>query len=130
MEAAQPAELVSTSYALRAAERVRGLRSGMAARPRTRLARAVLRYGFAVACVVVAVVARIVLLPVTGVGAPYVLFFSAVLAASYFAGRGPGLVASVLAASFAGRFLAYDAGYPLREAAAQGVLFVLETSFV
>jgi signal transduction histidine kinase len=130
MDAARPAELLSTSRALRVAQRVRGLRDGIATRPRTRLAGGALRYGFAVACVVAAFGARLILVPATGVGAPYVLFFSAVLAASYFAGRGPGLVASLLAAAFAARFLAYEAGYSAREAILQGALFVLETSFV
>lgn len=130
MDAARTVDVGSTSAALLVAERVRGVRDGIAARPRGRAAHAVLRYAFAVGAVALAALLRVALLPVTGTGAPYVLFFSAVLATAYFAGRGPGLFAAILSAPWAGFFLSFAAGYAAQEAAAQATLFVVETSIV
>ncbi|MGZ3319183.1 MAG: hypothetical protein ACXU95_18070, partial [Isosphaeraceae bacterium] len=51
----------------------------------------IVRYLFALATVAVALVIRILIVPLTGKGAPFVLFFAATLVTSLFAGVGPGL---------------------------------------
>jgi hypothetical protein len=56
---------------------------------------AVARYLFALGAVLIVLVLRVLLTPLTGTGAPFVLFFAAVLVTSLYAGAGPGLVALV-----------------------------------
>jgi PAS domain S-box-containing protein len=56
------------------------------------------RYGFAVVAVLVATVVRLAFNPVVGVHAPHVLFGLGVIAAAWFGGSGPGLVATTLSA--------------------------------
>ena len=64
--------------------------------PAARLARpAVVRYLVALGAVVTASALRVLLTPLTGTGAPFVLFFAAVLVTSLYVGTGPGLVALV-----------------------------------
>ena len=58
--------------------------------------RLVLRYLLAVALVGAAFGLKMLLEPVTGTGAPFVLFFGAVVAASLWAGPGPGICAALL----------------------------------
>jgi PAS domain S-box-containing protein len=57
---------------------------------------AVLRYLLAVVAVAAAFGLRIWLVPFTGTGAPFVLFFAAALTTSLFAGVGPAILAMVL----------------------------------
>jgi len=59
---------------------------------------AVLRYGFAVATIVVVIGVKAVLAPLVGEESPFLLFFFAVLTAAWIGGRGPGLLATGLAA--------------------------------
>ena len=61
---------------------------------------AVARYLVALGAVVAALALRLLLTPLTGRGAPFVLFFAAVLVTSLYVGAGPGLVA--LVASYLG----------------------------
>ena len=56
----------------------------------------VFRYLFVIAAVASAFVLRIWLIPLTGTGAPFVLFFAAVLVTSLFAGVGPAICAVLL----------------------------------
>jgi two-component system sensor kinase FixL len=66
---------------------------------------------------------RLLLVPITGTGAPYVVFFAAVLLASLYGGLGPGLLATALAAPLAAYVFVGRAGYSAAEAAAQALLF-------
>ena len=56
-----------------------------------------IQYGIALLAVAVAWLARILLTPVAGAEAPYLLFVPAVLVAAAFGGLGPGLLATALA---------------------------------
>src|SRR6266700_6813533 len=56
-----------------------------------------IQYGIALLAVAVAWLARILLFPVAGAEAPYLLFVPAVLVAAAFGGLGPGLLATALA---------------------------------
>ena len=56
---------------------------------------AVVRYLVALGAIVTAFALRILLAPLTGSGAPFVLFFAAVLITTLYVGTGPGLVALV-----------------------------------
>src|SRR4029453_17611003 len=56
-----------------------------------------IHYGIALVAVVVAWLARILLIPVAGAEAPYLLFVPAVLVAAAFGGLGPGLLATAFA---------------------------------
>jgi PAS domain S-box-containing protein len=67
--------------------------------PRT----ALLRYGFAILLTALAVLIRVPLVLVLGVGVPFILFFPAVTLSAWYGGLGPGLLAtglSTLAAAF------------------------------
>jgi hypothetical protein len=54
-----------------------------------------IRYLFAIATVAGAFVLRIWLVPFTGIGAPFVLFFAATLMTSLLVGTGPGICAVI-----------------------------------
>lgn len=84
------------------------------------------QYSAAVLIVAVAFVLRLLLLPVTGTGAPYVVFFAAVLVTSLYAGSGPGLLALALAAPLGAYVFVTRAGYPAMEAVGQAVLFIVD----
>ena len=56
----------------------------------------IFRYFFAIVMVGSMFALRIWLIPFTGTGAPFVLFFAAVLVTSLFAGVGPGICAALL----------------------------------
>ena len=68
---------------------------------------------------------RLWLVPLTGTGAPFVLFFAAVLATSLVGGVGPGIVAVVLSLPLAAYMFVVRAGYPLFQASFQSLLFSL-----
>ena len=95
-----------------------------------RRTRSVLRYLFAVLTVAAALGVRMLLRPWTGVGAPFVFFFSTVLVSSVFWGAGPGLLAGFIAASISAFLFVSQAGYTTTQAISQTVLFLLETSIV
>lgn len=69
---------------------------------------------------------RLLLLPLTGVGAPFVLFFAAVLVSSFLWGAGPGIVASFLSAPISAYLFVIQAHYSRSQALAQGIVFLLE----
>ena len=56
-----------------------------------------IQYGIALVAVAVAWLVRILLIPIAGAEAPYLLFVPAVLVAAAFGGLGPGLLATALA---------------------------------
>ncbi len=84
------------------------------------------RYLFAVAAVASAFAIRLWLIPFTGTGAPFVLFFAAVLVTSLAAGTGPGMCAIVLSVPLAAYTFVTRAGYPPFQAAFQGLLFAVD----
>jgi PAS domain S-box-containing protein len=88
------------------------------------------RYLFAIAAVATAFAVRIWLIPFTGTGAPFVLFFAAVLVTSLFAGVGPGTFAVLLSLPLAAYMFVTRAGYPLYQAAFQGLLFAIDGTIV
>ncbi len=75
---------------------------------------AVARYLVALGAVVTAFALRVLLTPLTGTGAPFVLFFAAVLVTSLYVGTGPGLVALVTSLPIAAYMFVVRAGYPVR----------------
>ncbi|HEX7793617.1 MAG TPA: PAS domain S-box protein [Vicinamibacterales bacterium] len=88
------------------------------------------RYVFAVGIVAVTFALRSWLIPFTGNGAPFVLFFAAVLTASLFAGVGPGICALLLSLPLAGYEFATRGGYPLFQVASQTLLFAAEGTLI
>jgi PAS domain S-box-containing protein len=87
---------------------------------------AVARYLAALGAVVTAFALRILLTPLTGTGAPFVLFFAAVLVTSLYLGTGPGLVALVTSLPIAAYMFVVRAGYPVHEAVFQGLLYAID----
>ncbi len=71
-------------------------RDGMKFRVNILFQNTIFRYLFAIAMVGSMFALRIWLIPFTGTGAPFVLFFAAVLVTSLFAGVGPGICATLL----------------------------------
>jgi PAS domain S-box-containing protein len=84
------------------------------------------RYAFAVAMVAAAFGLKKLLEPVTGTGAPFVLFFGAVLVSSLTCGRGPGIVATLLSVPLGAYEFVVRAGYPPSQAAYQALLFAVD----
>src|SRR6188768_598353 len=87
---------------------------------------AVARYLVALGAVVAALALRLLLTPLTGRGAPFVLFFAAVLVTSLYVGAGPGLVALVASLPIAAYVFVVRAGYPTHEAAFQALLYLID----
>ncbi|MBS1119037.1 MAG: sensor hybrid histidine kinase [Deltaproteobacteria bacterium] len=83
-------------------------------------------YLVAVLAVASALGIRMLLEPVTGVGAPWVVFFTAVVVASLFGGRGPGICATLLSAPLAAYFFVLPDRHTPSEAVAQAVLFTVD----
>src|SRR5262249_43544022 len=91
---------------------------------------ALVRYLFAALTVAAALGVRMLLVPWTGVGAPFVFFFATVLVSSFLWGSGPGLLAGIMSVSLAGFLFVYQAGYTVSQAVAQSILFLCETTIV
>src|SRR5688572_7228726 len=90
------------------------------------LRRVALRYALAVALVGVAFGVRMLLEPITGTGAPFVLFFGAVVAAALWAGPGPGICATLLSIPLGAYGFVVRAGYSGSQAATQAALFAAD----
>ena len=84
------------------------------------------RYAFGVVMVAVAFGLRKLLEPVTGTGAPFVLFFGAVVVTSLWAGPWPGVCATLLSALLGAYSFVVRAGYPPSQAAFQAALFSID----
>ena len=84
------------------------------------------RYAFGIAAVAVTFALRVWLIPWTGTGAPFVLFFAAVVATSLFAGVGPAMLAVLLSAPLAAYTFVVGAGYSTAQATVQSLLFVMD----
>src|SRR5215831_6865356 len=88
--------------------------------------RTIVRYLLATAAVLVTFGLRIPLIPLTGTGGPFVLFFAAVLVTCLFVGVGPGICAALLSLPLATYTLIVRGGYPLFQAAFESLLFAIE----
>jgi PAS domain S-box-containing protein len=87
--------------------------------------RTIVGYLFGIAAVGSAFVLRIWLIPLTGTGVPFVLFFAAVMVTSLVAGVGPGSCAVLLSMPLAA-YTFVRAGYPLIQASFQALLFAVD----
>jgi K+-sensing histidine kinase KdpD len=87
---------------------------------------AIFRYLFGIAAVASAFVLRIWLIPLTGTGAPFVLFFAAVLVTSLFAGVGPAICAVLLSMPLGAYTFVVGAGYSIVQASFQSLLFAVD----
>jgi PAS domain S-box-containing protein len=88
------------------------------------------RYGGALGCTAIAAAIRIALLPITGVGAPFVLFFGAVLLAGHLFGRGPGIICGLCSACAGTLLLNLGGHYTASQMGAQASLFFVEAIIV
>jgi PAS domain S-box-containing protein len=88
--------------------------------------RVVARYALAVVTVAAAFAAKSVLEPLTGTGAPFVLFFGAVAATSVWAGGGPGICATLLSLPLGAYVFVVRAGYTESQAITQASLFAFD----
>src|SRR6185369_7997595 len=86
----------------------------------------IVRYLFAIVMVASTFAFRIWLTPFTGTGAPFVLFFAAVLVTSMVAGIGPGICALLIGMPLAAYMFVTRAGYPPFQAASQALLFATD----
>jgi len=84
------------------------------------------RYFFAMATVAGTFVLTLWLIPFTGPGASFVLFFAAILVTSLVAGIGPGICAIALSVPLAAYTFVTRAGYPPLQAVVQGLLFAID----
>jgi signal transduction histidine kinase len=89
-----------------------------------------LRYLAAVLITLAALSLRFFLVPLTGTGAPFILFFGAVIISSLYGGIGPGLVTTLLSAPLAAYFFILQADYLPSQAFFQALLFVVESLLV
>jgi PAS domain S-box-containing protein len=88
--------------------------------------RVLLRYAFAAAMVLIALGVRMLLEPVTGTGAAFVLFFGAVVVTAVWAGPGPGLFATFLSLPLGATVFIMRAGYTEPQAVSQAALFTVD----
>ena len=101
-------------------------RDGMKVRVNSLFQDTLFRYLFGIAAVASAFAIRIWLIPLTGTGAPYVLFFAAVLATSLFAGVGPAICAVLLSMPLGAYTFVVAAGYSISQASFQSLLFAVD----
>ncbi|HEY9226556.1 MAG TPA: PAS domain S-box protein, partial [Gemmatimonadaceae bacterium] len=102
------------------------MRIGAYLRGDLRLESARARYGVAIAVLVAAFAVRLVLTPLTGWGAPFVLFFGATLVTSLLAGVGPAILSIVISLPIAAVLFVVHAGYPVYEAVFQSILYAFD----
>jgi PAS domain S-box-containing protein len=89
-----------------------------------------LRYLYATLAVAAALGVRVLLLPWTGYGAPFVLFFGAVVVSGFLWGVGPGILSGLVAGPIAAYLFVYQAGYTVSQAIAQSMVFLVEVTIV
>src|SRR6185436_18845990 len=92
---------------------------GMKSRVTILFQNTIFRYLFGIAAPAGAIALRIWLIPLTGTGAPYVLFFAAVLATSLFAGVGPAICTLVLSMPLGAYTSVVGADYSIAQASFQ-----------
>jgi PAS domain S-box-containing protein len=86
----------------------------------------VARYAFSAGAVAVALGLRLLLTPLTGPGAPFVLFLAAALVTSLVAGLGPALLSLAISLPVATALFVVSAGYPLSQALFQSLLYLVD----
>src|SRR5262249_162897 len=86
----------------------------------------IVRYLFGIIAIAITFALRIWFIPATATGAPFVLFFTAVLATSLIAGVGPGICAVVLSLPLASYTFVVRGGYPPFEATFESLLFAMD----
>jgi PAS domain S-box-containing protein len=86
----------------------------------------IFRYLFGIAAVAIVFALRVSLVRLTGTGAPFVLFFGAVLATSLFAGVGPAICAVLLSMPLGAYTFVMGAGYSVGQASFQALLFAVD----
>jgi len=86
----------------------------------------VARYAFSAGAVAVALGLRLLLTPLTGPGAPFVLFLAATLVTSLVAGLGPALLSLAISLPVATALFVVSAGYPLSQALFQSLLYFVD----
>src|SRR6516162_6902741 len=84
------------------------------------------RYLFAVVAIAIIFALRFLLIPLTGTGAPFVLFFAAVLVTCLLAGTGPGICAVLLSLPLTANTFVVQAGHPVFQTAFQSLLFAVD----
>jgi len=97
---------------------------------RARLQSALARYSFGLLTVVLALGLKVVLSPLTGWGAPFLLFFTATLVTSLFAGIGPGILALLASLPLATYLFVVRGGTPLPAAVLQSLFFAVDGGFI
>ena len=102
------------------------VRDGMTRRINILSQNTIFRYLFGIAAVASVFALRIWLIPLTGTGAPFVLFFGAVLATSLFAGVGPAICAVLLSMPLGAYTFVVGAGYSVVQASFQSLLFAVD----
>ena len=90
----------------------------------------IVRYLFALAATGCAFALRVSLIPLTGTGAPFLLFFPAILVTSVFAGVAPGICALLLSLLLGTYTFVAHAGYPLFQATFQALLFSIDGALI
>ena len=101
-------------------------RDGMKFRVNSLFQNTIFRYLFGIAAVASVFALRIWLIPLTGTGAPFVLFFAAVLVTSLFAGVGPAICAVLLSMPLGAYTFVVGAGYSIVQASFQSLLFAVD----
>src|SRR5215467_3628548 len=86
----------------------------------------IVRYLFGLVAVAITFALGISLMPLTGTGAPFVLFFTAVLAISLIAGVGPGICAVLVSLPLTASTFVVRTGHPFFQATFQSVLFAID----
>ena len=117
-------------HGLRAAVETGPSRPGMRSHADLLFHHSFARYLFAAAIVAGTFVLRVWLIPFTGTGAPFVLFFAAVLVTSLFAGVGPGISALLISLPLAVYTFVTSAGYSLFQATFQALLFSVDGAVI
>ena len=90
----------------------------------------IFRYLFGFVAVASAFALRLWLVPWTGTGAPFVLFFAAVVVTSLFAGVGPAILVVLLSMPLAAYTFVVEAGYSTAQASFQSLLFAVDGTVV
>lgn len=92
--------------------------------------RFVARYTFAVGAVLAAIGLRFLLVPLTGSGAPFVLFFAAIMVTGLVAGVGPAIWCLVVSLPVAAWLFVERGGHPPSQAFFQALLYGLDALIV
>jgi PAS domain S-box-containing protein len=95
-----------------------------------RLHQLIVRYLFAIAIVAGTFGVRVWLVPYTGAGAPFVLFFTAILVTSLLAGAGPGITALLISLPLAVHTFVTRAGYSFSQATFEALLFTADGTII